>query len=55
MAAKRNVTVSLNPPAQPLTAAERRAAWTATIAVQQQNLKREAAERRAKRSATPTP
>jgi hypothetical protein len=54
MAAKRNVTVSLNPPAKPLTATERRAAWTATIAVQQQNLKREAAERRAKRAQSVT-
>ncbi len=51
MAAKRNVTVSNDLPAHRSTASERRAALTAAIAGQQQNLKREAAERRVRRAA----
>lgn len=50
MAAKHKVTVSVDPPTHRPTAIERRAALTAAIAGQQQTLKREAAERRAKRA-----
>ncbi len=51
MAAKRNLTVSIDPRTpRPSTATERRAALAATIAGEQQRLKREAAERRAKRA-----
>jgi hypothetical protein len=50
MAAKNKVTVSVDRPTLRPTPAERRAALTAAIAGQQQTLKREAAERRAKRA-----
>jgi hypothetical protein len=50
MAGKHKVTVSIDPQSRRPTSAERRAAQSASIATQQQNLKREAAERRAKRS-----
>ena len=50
MAVKHNVSVSIDPPTHRPTATERRATLTAAIAGQQQTLKREAAERRAKRA-----
>ena len=50
MAVKHSVTVSGTPPTHRPTATERRAALTASIAGQQQTLKREAAERRARRA-----
>jgi hypothetical protein len=50
MTGKRKVTVSVNPQTNRPTPTERRAAMTASIARQQQNLKREAAERRAKQA-----
>jgi hypothetical protein len=50
MAVKHKVTVSIDPPTRRPNATQRRAALTAAIAGQQQNLKREAAERRAKRA-----
>jgi hypothetical protein len=49
MASKHKVTVSTEPSIYRLSASERRAARTAEIANQQGELKREAAERRAKR------
>jgi hypothetical protein len=49
MATKHKVTVSSEPSIYRLSASERRAARTAEIASQQGELKREAAERRAKR------
>jgi hypothetical protein len=51
MAVKHNVVVSIEPQTRPPTAIERRAALSASIADVQQTLKREAAERRAKRAA----
>ena len=50
MTVKHKVTVSIDPPPRRPNATQRRAALTAAIAGQQQNLKREAAERRAKRA-----
>jgi hypothetical protein len=49
MAPKHKVTVSVDPPKQRPTSTERRKAANAAIATKQQDLKREAAERRAKR------
>lgn len=49
MAAKHKVTVSIDPKAHRATPLERRAALTAAIAGEQQDLKREAAARRAQR------
>jgi hypothetical protein len=49
MAQKHKVTVSVDPPKQRPTSTERRKAANAAIATKQQDLKREAAERRAKR------
>ena len=49
MAARQKVTVSVQPAKQWLTSAQRRAAQIATISTKQAELKREAAERRAKR------
>ena len=49
MAVKHKVSVSIDPPTYRPTATQRRAALTAAIAGEQQTLKREAAERRAKR------
>jgi hypothetical protein len=51
MAAKNNVTVSVDGTQRRPSYAERRAAQTAALATQQADLKREAAERRAKRAA----
>jgi hypothetical protein len=50
MAGKRKVVVSVDPPKHRPTSTERRAAAVAAIATKQQDLKREAAERRAKRA-----
>jgi hypothetical protein len=50
MAAKNKMTVSVQPTARRLTAAERRAARTGTLATQQATLKQEAADRRRKRA-----
>ncbi len=50
MAAKHKITVSIDQPTQRPTPTEQRAALIAAIAGEQQNLKREAAERRAKRA-----
>ena len=50
MAVKHKITVSIDPHTRKPTPTERRAALTAAIAGEQQNLKREAAERRAKRA-----
>jgi hypothetical protein len=51
MAEKHKLTVSTDPRTpRPATPTERRAALTASIAGEQQRLKREAAERRAKRA-----
>jgi hypothetical protein len=50
MAVKHKVILSIDPPIRRPNATQRRAALTAAIAGQQQNLKREAAERRAKRA-----
>ncbi len=50
MAVKHKITVSIDPRTRRPTPTERRAALTAAIAGEQQNLKREAAERRAKRA-----
>ena len=49
MAAEQKVTVSVQPTARRPSSAERRAAQIATISTKQAELKREAAERRAKR------
>jgi hypothetical protein len=51
MAAKNKVTVSVQPPTkQRSSSAQRRAAQIATVSTKQAELKREAAERRAKRA-----
>jgi hypothetical protein len=50
MAVRQKVTVSMQPTARRPTSAERRAAQIATISTKQAELKREAAERRAKRA-----
>ncbi len=50
MAVKHKITVSIDPHTHSPTPTERRAALIAAIAGEQQNLKREAAERRAKRA-----
>lgn len=50
MPVKHKITVSIDPHTHSPTTTERRAALTAAIAGEQQNLKREAAERRAKRA-----
>jgi hypothetical protein len=50
MAAKNPVTVSVSPTRHRPSSAERRAAQIATISTQQADLKREAAERAAKRA-----
>ncbi len=50
MAAKQNVTVSVQPPKQWPSSAQRRAAQIAAVSNRQADLKREAAERRAKRA-----
>jgi hypothetical protein len=55
MAAKHKVTVSREPAAQRPSAAERRAERVAALATQQSDLKREAAERRAKRELADRP
>jgi hypothetical protein len=49
MAARKTVTVSVQPAEQRPNSAERRAAKVAALSTQQADLKREAAERRAKR------
>jgi hypothetical protein len=51
MAAKHKVTVSVQPAKHRPTSAERRAAQVEMISTKQADLKREAAERRAKRAA----
>jgi hypothetical protein len=51
MAEKNRVNVSTGPPAPRLSAKERQAARIAELANKQSELKREAAERRAKRAA----
>ena len=55
MAPKSKVTVSVQPTEQRPNSSERRAAQTAALATQQADLKREAAERRAKREANGLP
>ena len=50
MAAKNNLTVSVKPTNQRPSAAQRRAAQIAAVSTKQAELKREAAERRAKRA-----
>jgi hypothetical protein len=50
MAVKQKVTVSVQPTTGRPSSAERRAAHMATVSTQQAELKREAAERRAKRA-----
>jgi hypothetical protein len=50
MAAKHKVTVSVQPAKHRPTSAERRAAQVEMISTKQADLKREAAERRAKRA-----
>lgn len=50
MAAKHKMTVSVQPPKHRPTSAERRAAQVEMISTKQAELKREAAERRAKRA-----
>ncbi len=50
MAVKEKVTVSVQPMARRPSSAERRAAQIATVSTKQAELKREAAERRAKRA-----
>jgi hypothetical protein len=50
MAAKQNVTVSVQPTTRRPSAAQRLAAQSATMSMKQAELKREAAERRAKRA-----
>lgn len=54
MADKNRVNVSAGPPARRLNSRERHAAQVAAIANEQSELKREAAERRAKRDAQST-
>jgi hypothetical protein len=51
MAAKKPVSVSVTPPRQRPSSAERRAAQLASISNKQAELKQEAADRRAKREA----
>jgi hypothetical protein len=51
MASKHKITVSTSPTSYRLSSNERRAARLAEIANKQSDLKREAAERRAKRAA----
>ena len=53
MAARNKVTVSTRPTNPRGTTAERRAAHIASLSTQQAELKQEAAERRAKRTAAP--
>lgn len=53
MAAKPKVTVSTQPTTRRGTTAERREAHIASLATQQAELKREAAERRAERAKNP--
>jgi hypothetical protein len=56
MAAKKKMTVSIKPPNYRPSSAERRAAHLASISTKQADLKREAAERAAKRAlSTNTP
>jgi hypothetical protein len=55
MAARNKVTVSQQQAEKRRSAAERRAAWIATLATQQAELKRQAAERRAKRERADRP
>jgi len=57
MAAKKKLTVSVGPPAQRLSGAERRAAQIELLSTKQAQLKQEAAERRSERASqtTPTP
>jgi hypothetical protein len=50
MAVRQKVTVSVQPPKQRPSSVERRAAQIATVSTKQAELKREAAERRAKRA-----
>jgi hypothetical protein len=50
MTVKHKVTVSVDPPKHLPSSTERRAAMAATLATEQQELKREAAERRDKRA-----
>lgn len=50
MAAKQKVTVSVQPAKQSPSSAQRRAAQIAAVSTKQAELKREAAERRAKRA-----
>jgi len=50
MAAEQKVTVSVQPTTRRPSSAERRAAQIATVSTKQAELKREAAERRAKRA-----
>jgi hypothetical protein len=52
MAAKRKVTVSMQPPNHRPTSAERRAAQIAALSNKQAELKQEAADRRAKRESS---
>lgn len=51
MADKNSVNVSTGPPARRLSSKERHAAQVAALANEQSDLKREAAERRARRDA----
>jgi hypothetical protein len=53
MAARQKVTVSVRPTTQWPTSAQRRAAQIASASTKQAELKREAAERRAKRAVPP--
>ena len=53
MAAKNKMTVSMKPTNPPPSSAERRAAQIAAISTKQAELKREAAERAAKRALSP--
>lgn len=55
MATKHKVTVSVQPTNPRPSSAERRAAQIASLSTQQAELKREAAERRAKRANEHTP
>jgi hypothetical protein len=53
VATKNKVTVSVNPVKHRPTSSERRAAQIAALSTQQADLKREAAERRARRAENP--
>jgi hypothetical protein len=55
MAAKHKVTTTVLPVNRRLSSAERRAAEVASISTRQADLKRESAERRARRAGTETP